>query len=67
MKLGENTHVMVVCQPVVPVFMAAGVERTKIKISPKSMTLMGGPIDPRISKTAVTELAEERPHGLTNW
>jgi poly(3-hydroxybutyrate) depolymerase len=25
------------------------------------MTLMGGPIDPRIAKTAVTELAEQRP------
>lgn len=25
------------------------------------MTLMGGPIDPRVSKTAVTELAEQRP------
>jgi poly(3-hydroxybutyrate) depolymerase len=28
---------------------------------PLSMILMGGPIDPRVSKTAVTELAEQRP------
>ena len=28
---------------------------------PLSMTLMGGPIDTRVSKTAVNELAEERP------
>ena len=29
--------------------------------TPRTMTLMGGPIDPRVSKTKVTELAENRP------
>lgn len=60
--IGENTHVMAVCQPAVPVFMAVAVMNAQnSKYAPKSMTLMGGPIDPRVSKTAVTELAEQRP------
>ena len=60
--IGENTHVMAVCQPAVPVFMAVAVMNAqKDKFAPASMTLMGGPIDPRVSKTAVTELAEQRP------
>lgn len=60
--VGENTHVMAVCQPAVPVFIAVAIMNgQKDKFTPKSMTLMGGPIDPRVSKTAVTELAEDRP------
>jgi poly(3-hydroxybutyrate) depolymerase len=60
--LGPNTHVVAVCQPAVPVFMAAAVMNSlDDKNAPKSMTLMGGPIDPRVSKTAVTELAEQKP------
>jgi len=60
--LGPNTHVMAVCQPAVPVFIAAAIMNAQNdKHAPASMTLMGGPIDPRISKTAVTELAEQRP------
>ena len=61
-KLGENIHVIAVCQPAVPVFIATSLMNAmEDKYAPKSMTLMGGPIDPRVSKTAVTELAEERP------
>lgn len=60
--LGPDVHVMAVCQPAVPVFAAislmAGLNDEK---QPLSMTLMGGPIDPRVSKTAVTQLAEQRP------
>jgi poly(3-hydroxybutyrate) depolymerase len=60
--LGEDTHVIAVCQPAVPVFIAAALMNAQdVKHAPKSMTLMGGPIDPRVSKTAVTELAEQRP------
>jgi len=60
--LGPDTHIMAVCQPAIPVFMAVAVMNAlNDKNTPKSMTLMGGPIDPRVSKTAVTELAEERP------
>lgn len=61
-ELGPDVHVMAVCQPAVPVFAAiALMEGMKDKKAPASMTLMGGPIDPRVSKTAVTELAETRP------
>lgn len=60
--LGPDTHVMAVCQPAVPVFATiALMESQKDPNCPRSMTLMGGPIDPRVSKTAVTELAETRP------
>lgn len=61
-KLGANTHVIAVCQPAVPVFIAASLMNSlPDQTPPKSMILMGGPIDPRVSKTAVTELAEQRP------
>ena len=61
-KIGENTHIIAVCQPAVPAFIAASLMNAQNhKYTPASMTLMGGPIDPRVSKTAVTELAEQRP------
>lgn len=60
--LGPDVHVIAVCQPAVPVFCAVSLLATfDDPKQPATMTLMGGPIDPRISKTAVTELAEERP------
>lgn len=60
--LGPDTHVIAVCQPAVPVFAAISLmEAENDPNIPLSMTLMGGPIDPRISKTQVTELAENRP------
>lgn len=60
--LGDDCHVMAVCQPAVPVLAAVSVMAArKDKIQPATMTLMGGPIDPRVSKTQVTQLAEERP------
>lgn len=60
--LGPNTHMIAVCQPAVPVFAATALmEADKDPNYPSSITLMGGPIDPRISKTKVTELAENRP------
>jgi poly(3-hydroxybutyrate) depolymerase len=60
--LGPEVHVIAVCQPAVPVFVAACLmNKWKDAKAPASITLMGGPIDPRVSKTAVTELAEQRP------
>lgn len=61
-QLGPDTHVIAVCQPAVPVFAAIAVmEAEHDPATPLGMILMGGPIDPRVSKTAVTELAETRP------
>ena len=60
--LGEDTHVIAVCQPAVPVLAAvARMEAEKDPFSPSSMTLMGGPIDTRVNPTAVNLLAKTRP------
>ena len=59
--LGPDTHVMAVCQPAVPVIAAvARMEAEGDNCAPRSMTLMGGPIDTRRSPTAVNQLAMER-------
>jgi poly(3-hydroxybutyrate) depolymerase len=59
--LGENTHVMAVCQPSVPVLAAVAVmEGRKDPCAPATMTLMGGPIDTRENPTAVNKLAESK-------
>ena len=60
--LGPGTHIIGVCQPAVPVFAATAImEAAGNPNHPATMTLMGGPIDTRVSKTQVTELAERRP------
>ncbi len=60
--LGPETHVIAVCQPAVPVFAATCLmEADDDPARPASITLMGGPIDTRISKTKVNEMAENRP------
>lgn len=59
--LGGDTHVMGVCQPSVPVLMAAArMEAEDDPYVPSSMVLMGGPIDTRINPTAVNKLAQDR-------
>ena len=63
--LGPDTHVMAVCQPSVPVLAAVALmEEEQDAFAPRSMTLMGGPIDTRVNPTAVNRLAME--HG-TDW
>ncbi|MDG3440582.1 polyhydroxyalkanoate depolymerase [Nitrospirillum amazonense] len=62
--LGPDTHVIAVCQPAVPVLVAAAVmAQMEDTCQPRSMTLMGGPIDTRVSPTQVTQLAETRDIG----
>jgi poly(3-hydroxybutyrate) depolymerase len=59
--LGPDTHVMAVCQPSVPVIAAvARMEAENDPHAPRSMTLMGGPIDTRRAPTAVNTIAQER-------
>jgi poly(3-hydroxybutyrate) depolymerase len=59
--LGPDTHVMAVCQPSVPVLAAiARMEAERDPCAPRSMTLMGGPIDTRRSPTEVNKLAMDR-------
>ncbi len=60
--LGPDVHLMAVCQPAPTVLCAVALlAQMDDPAQPRSMTLMGGPIDARVSKTAVTELAEKRP------
>lgn len=60
--LGPKVHLMAVCQPSVPVMIAAAVmNEAGDKAAPASMTLIGGPIDTRINPTKVNEMAEKRP------
>ena len=59
--LGPDLHVLGVCQPSVPVIAAiARMEAENDPFTPRSMTLMGGPIDTRRSPTAVNQVAQER-------
>ncbi|OYX15214.1 MAG: polyhydroxyalkanoate depolymerase [Rhizobiales bacterium 32-66-8] len=60
-SMGGDCHVMGVCQPAVPVMMAiARMEQENDPNLPKSMILMGGPIDTRMAPTAVNRLAQEK-------
>ncbi len=59
--LGPDLHVISVCQPTVPVLAAIALMATaKDPKLPKTMTMMGGPIDPRKSPTQVNDLATEK-------
>lgn len=59
--LGPDLHVISVCQPTVPVLAAISLMATANDPKlPKTMTMMGGPIDPRKSPTQVNNLAVEK-------
>ncbi len=59
--LGPQTNVVAVCQPSVPVFSAvATMSADDDPATPSTMILMGGPMDTRLSPTAVNELAAEK-------
>jgi poly(3-hydroxybutyrate) depolymerase len=61
-ELGPETHVIAVCQPAVPVFAAVSLlAADNDAAQPRSMTLMGGPIDTRRNPTVVNKLATSRP------
>ena len=61
-ELGPNVHVLAVCQPSVPVLLATALlNKHDKKKAPRSITLMGGPIDTRINPTEVNRLAMTRP------
>ncbi|MEY4765542.1 MAG: hypothetical protein RI907_2215 [Pseudomonadota bacterium] len=56
-KVGPEVHVISVCQPTVPVLAAVSLMASRGETTPRSMTMMGGPIDARKSPTAVNNLA----------
>jgi poly(3-hydroxybutyrate) depolymerase len=57
---GADCHVISVCQPTVPVLAAISLMASAGEATPRSMTMMGGPIDARKSPTAVNNLAMNR-------
>jgi poly(3-hydroxybutyrate) depolymerase len=64
-RTGKRAHLLAVCQPAVPAFAATALmAEDKNKWRPKTLTMMGGPIDTRKAPTAVNTLATKRPH---NW
>jgi poly(3-hydroxybutyrate) depolymerase len=54
-------HVMSVCQPTVPVLAAVSLMASAGEATPLTLTLMGGPIDPRKCPTKVNDLATTKP------
>jgi len=56
-KVGPDVHVVSVCQPTVPVLAAVSLMASRGEVTPRTMTMMGGPIDARKSPTAVNNLA----------
>jgi poly(3-hydroxybutyrate) depolymerase len=57
----KRLHVISVCQPTVPVLAAVSLMASAGEDLPRSVTLMGGPIDPRQSPTQVNDLATTKP------
>ncbi|MFN7725040.1 MAG: polyhydroxyalkanoate depolymerase [Rubrivivax sp.] len=60
--IGPEVHVMSVCQPTVPVLAAVSLMASNGETTPRTMTMMGGPIDARKSPTAVNNLAMNKSH-----
>ncbi len=60
--LGPGSHMMAICQPCVSALSAVALmSEDNHPDTPASLTLMAGPIDCRISPTAVNELAITKP------
>ena len=57
----DNLHVISVCQPTVPVLAAVSLMAARGEPTPRSMVMMGGPIDSREAPTQVNDLAVEKP------
>jgi poly(3-hydroxybutyrate) depolymerase len=57
----RDLHVVAVCQPTVPVLAAVALSAAAGEPTPRSLTLMGGPIDARVNPTVVNQLATDHP------
>jgi poly(3-hydroxybutyrate) depolymerase len=60
--IGPDVHVISVCQPTVPVLAAVSLMASRGEFTPRTLTMMGGPIDARRSPTAVNNLAMNKSH-----
>ncbi len=69
-RLGPDCHVMAVCQPSVPVLAAVSLMAAAgDPCQPRSIVLMGGPIDPEANPTEVTTASPRRIRspGSSTW
>jgi poly(3-hydroxybutyrate) depolymerase len=57
----RGLHVVAVCQPVVPALAAVSLLASAGEPAPRSLVLMGGPVDGRVAPTEVNQLAQSRP------
>jgi polyhydroxyalkanoate depolymerase len=61
-ELGPNANVLAVCQPCVQTIAAVAIMAADDHpAQPRTMTLMGGPLDTRIAPTTVNTLATSKP------
>ena len=60
--IGPEVNVISVCQPTVPVLAAISLMASRGEQTPRTMTMMGGPIDARKSPTAVNNLAMNKSY-----
>ena len=60
--IGPEVNVISVCQPTVPVLAAVSLMASAGEATPRTLTMMGGPIDARKSPTAVNNLAMNKSH-----
>lgn len=60
-EMGPPAHMIAVCQPCVPALAAVALMAQEANpAAPRSLTLMGGPVDVRINPTAVNDLANQQ-------
>jgi len=60
---GMGAHMLAVCQPSVPSYAAVALMNADAHpCRPRTLTMMGGPVDTREAPTAVNTLATRRPH-----
>ncbi|HEV2817797.1 MAG TPA: polyhydroxyalkanoate depolymerase [Allosphingosinicella sp.] len=61
--IGPGAHLLAVCQPSVPAYAAAALmSADRHRCRPKTLTMMGGPIDTRKAPTEVNIVATQRPY-----
>src|SRR5262245_50734929 len=61
-RLSPDLNIVSVCQPTVPVLAAVALMSYNKQPVPRTMVMMGGPIDARRSPTAVNNLALRKPY-----
>ena len=61
-KIGPDVNIVAVCQSTVPVLAAVShLAETSPSSQPRTMTLMGGPLDTEAAPTVVTKFAKKHP------